>query len=76
MSKKFESVADALSYYGDPITKETEHFIRMFDDFFDCLNVRSLNEWQHKIKPNLKPYRSPNDSRLEVCVCCVFLKLV
>lgn len=60
-------MADALGYFGDPATKETEYFVRQFDRLFDCLNVRSLSEWAHKKKPDLKPYTSPEDSRLEVC---------
>lgn len=37
-----------------------------FDKFFDCLNVRSLDEWAKKKKPYLKPYRSSTDERLGV----------
>ena len=35
----------------------------MFNQFFDCLNVRSLSKQQ---KPDSLPYTSPNDKRLEV----------
>ena len=59
-------MADALAYFGDENTIETEKFIRMFDSFFDCLNVRSLSEWKSKLKPDLQPYTSPDDSRLKV----------
>ena len=38
----------------------------MFDKFFDCLNVRNLEEHRKKNKPNLKPYNSPMDGRLKV----------
>ena len=48
-----KSVCDAFSYFGDPTTKETEKFILMMDRFFDCLNVRSLNQWKEKRKPVL-----------------------
>ena len=34
--------------------------------FFDCLNVRDLNQWRIKKKSNLKPYFSKNDERLKV----------
>ena len=61
-----KSVADAFVYYGDTETKETETLCRMFDRFFDCLNVRSLSEWQKKKKPDLKPYSSSDDERLKV----------
>ena len=53
----------ALQYFGDPATRETEKFILMFDRFFDCLNVRSNSKQR---KPDLLPYTSPNDERLEV----------
>ena len=63
------SVADALDYFGDPATEETEKLIRYFDGLFDCLNVRSLSEWKTSWKPDRKLYTSPNDSRLEVSTC-------
>ena len=59
-------MADALAYFGDPRTEETEKFIRHFDKFFDCLKVRSFSEWKQTRKPDRKPYTSPNDLRLEV----------
>lgn len=61
-----KSVADAFAYFGDVSTTETETFVRNFDRLFDCLNVRSLSEWKAKAKPDLKPYSSPDDSRLTV----------
>ena len=63
-----KSAADAFAYFGDPVTSETEVFIRNFDRMFDCLNVRSLTEWQTTIKPDLKPYTTPDDARLEVAM--------
>ena len=60
------SVANALAYFGDTTTKETEIFIRNFNRLFDCLNVRSLSEWYEKRNPDLKPYKSPDDPRLKV----------
>jgi len=33
-------VADAFAYFADDSTTETERFIRYFDGFFDCMNVR------------------------------------
>jgi hypothetical protein len=60
-----KSVADAFSYYNDPATTETEAFIRRMDRLFDCLNVRNHSEWQQKRKEDLKPYTSPDDSRLK-----------
>ena len=37
-------MADALAYFGDPKTEEVERFIRYFDKFFDCLNVKSFGK--------------------------------
>ena len=59
-------MADAFRYFGDDETTETEVFARNFDRLFDCLNVRSLSEWKSKRKPDLKPYTTPDDSRLKV----------
>lgn len=66
------SVANAFAHFGDPETSETEHFIRQFDRFFDCLNVRSPTEGYQKRKESLKPYTSSDDARLVVC-CSVEL---
>ena len=68
-------MADALMYFGDPSTKETEQFIRHFDRFFDFLNVRSVSEWEHKRKPDLKPYSSKEDSRFNVSLINTFWSL-
>lgn len=38
----------------------------MFDRFFDCLNVRSYSEGIRHLKPDLLPFRTPKDTRLEV----------
>ncbi len=59
-------MADALAYFGDTLTSETEKFVRYFDRFFDCLNVRSITEGNRKWKADLQPYRSTNDPRLKV----------
>ena len=61
-------MANALNYYGDPDTTETREFVRNFDRFFDCLNVRCTQEGIQKRKPDLRPYRDPSDSRLTVSV--------
>ena len=71
-----KSVCDAFSYFDDPSTKETEKFIANFDRFFDCLNVRSASEWIRKRKSDLKPYSSPDDSRLKVKVKCIHLFII
>ena len=62
------TVAHALEHLGDDSTTETRLFIKNFDRFFDCLNVRSTTESILKRKPDLRPYRDPNDPRLSVSV--------
>ena len=56
-------MAECFAYYGDPETSETEIFVQLFDQFFDCLNIRSLSEWRLKGKPNLKPYNYNSNYR-------------
>lgn len=60
------SVSKALEYFNDPETKETQKFCKMFDRFFDCLNVRSYVEGEKKRKPDLLPYRTVKDIRFKV----------
>lgn len=67
-----KSVADAMSIEEDPVLQETETFIRNFDKFFDCMNARSMTECIYKRKPDLRPYRSTSDHRLNVCVFFFF----
>ena len=57
---------EAFEYFGDHSTKEIQKFVALLDRFFDCLNVRSLNEWAVKWKPDLKAYFSTDDTRLQV----------
>ena len=57
-------MANMLKFNGDSDTTETERFVRMFDQFFDCLNVRSPNEHVTKRKPYLKPYTSGTDESI------------
>ena len=60
------SVAEALALDGDPSTTETQRFVRMFNRFFDLLNVRSLSESIRHRRSDTWPYRDPNDERLKV----------
>ena len=60
------TTAEGLRVYGGEEMVETERFVRMFDKFFDCLNVRSPDEHQRRLKPNLKPYTRSDDERLTV----------
>ena len=53
-------------YASPDDTSEMEKFVRHMDKFFDCLNGRNLKEHVLRRKPNLKPYYSPEDSRLKV----------
>ena len=55
---------------------ETERFCRMFDDFFDMFNTRSVNEAKRKRKPNLSPYYNRDDPRLDVSFLQKILILV
>ena len=68
------SVANALEYFNDGTgdTSETQKFVKHFDRFFDCLNVRSMNECIQRRKPDLRPYRDPSDNRLKVHGLCYF----
>ena len=60
------SVSSALTYEGQQYTQETAKFCKMFNKFFDCLNVRSLDECVLKQKPDVRPYKYKDDSRLKV----------
>ncbi|XP_033114326.1 uncharacterized protein LOC117114745 [Anneissia japonica] len=55
------TVANALECHGQYYTASTAKFIRMFDTFFDCLNVSRLHQDSHSLKPALAPYRSSDD---------------
>ena len=45
---------------------QTIRFVRIFDRFFDCLNVTSLSGGRKALKADLYPYRTPHDTRFEV----------
>ena len=59
------TVAAVLKEFGSPDASETSNFCKMMDDFFDCLNVRSLKEHKLKRKPFLAPYTSVSGPRFE-----------
>ena len=67
------SVANALEYFGDPDTTETQTFVRNLDRFFDSFNVRCTQESIRKRKPDLRPYRDPSDSRFTVSLFWVYI---
>ena len=58
-----ESVFKALTAYGPPEAIDTAVFCRMFDNLFDCLNVKNTAEAVSKAKPFLKPYYFLNNER-------------
>ena len=60
------TVADALTFYDSDETTETRVFIRLVDQFFDCLNVRSKLEGKLKRKDARLPYKSPKDPHVKV----------
>ena len=60
------TVADALTYYDKPDTTQTRLFIRLFDQFFDCLNVTNKLEGVLKRKDLRLPYTSAKDQRFKV----------
>ena len=71
-----ESVADALKLQGYQSTSELEKFIRMFNKFFDILNVSDVFGGVKARNENLEPFRSANDVRLLVCLylyCHIFV---
>ena len=59
-----KSVADALEYYT--VSQTPLKHKDSSDRFFDMLNTRHLEEGIRKRKPDLAPYRTPDDSRLKV----------
>ncbi|CAC5356777.1 THAP9 [Mytilus coruscus] len=58
------SVANALEHLYDDSVSETVLFIRNFNKFFDCLNVRNLLEGCNKRNPDLEPFTGVDDPRL------------
>ena len=59
MSRK---VANGLDSFRPKESKATSKYIRVWDNFFDCANVRSTGEGVQKGKPFLYPY-SLSDGR-------------
>lgn len=49
-------MAEAFKEGGKPETKETERFIRMFDKFFDVVNVRSSLQKEGRSKAIQEDY--------------------
>ena len=57
-----------MKYYGIAGSAATQTFALFMDKFFDMLNVRSKREHVHTRKGDMKPYTSPTDERLQVCL--------
>ncbi len=51
---------------GGQTVTGTVKFIRIFDRWFDCLNVRSYREGFKKLKPDCEPYTDEKDLRFKV----------
>ena len=62
------TVADSLTFFNDEDTTETRLFIRLFDKFFDCLNVKSKFEGVLKRKDSRLPYTHIGDERFKVAM--------
>ena len=60
-------MADALVMQGFVHATKTREFIRLVDQFFDCLNVSQTFAGKKALKPALDPYKSDTDWRFEVC---------
>ena len=64
MANTFQALRELKISQTD--TTATEKFCRMFDKFFDIFNTRAIEEADRKRKPDLKPFYSSRDERLEV----------
>ena len=59
------TVSSVLQNFGSPGSSGTSKYCQMFDQFFDCLNVRSLEEHKRERKPMLAPYTDIGDARFQ-----------
>lgn len=60
-----QTVAVNLERYGMAGSEKAAELCKMADNFFDCLNVRSIEEGKRKRKPFLLPYSSVDDKRFK-----------
>ena len=58
-----ETTAKILQTFGATETSQTAKYCQMLDQFFECVNVRSLEKYQKKTNPFLKPCINENDER-------------
>ena len=52
-----------MTFCRIPGSAATQTFMLLLDSFLDMLNVRNSDEYTHKHREDLKPYRSPDDKR-------------
>ena len=57
------TMAAVLTKFGALEVSAIAKYCSMMDKFFDCFNVRSLQEHERKRKPLLAPYTDINDDR-------------
>ena len=56
-----KSVSGALFLFGGPEAEEIAVFVKMFDEWFDAVNVCNLSDDQYQRMPFKNPYRSGKD---------------
>ena len=60
------SVANALEISQGESARAAVEFVRIFDKFFDLMNIRSASEAIRTRKDNKLPYKAADDHRLIV----------
>ena len=58
-----ERAAKILQFFGTTATYQTTKYCQMLDQFFDCVNIISLEKHKKKTKPFLRPYINENNVR-------------
>lgn len=61
-------MAEAIALENDDNLRETERFVRLFNKFFDIMNIRCITEYVRTRNPDKKPFYDENDDRLKVCM--------
>ena len=59
------TMSAALTLFGGEECAATAKYCKIIDSFFDCFNVRSVNEGKFKSKPNSSPFKSTDDGRFD-----------
>ena len=72
-----ETVASALEFLDNDDTLETRTFIRIFDRFFDIMNIKSALQGKFKRKDIMEPFHKEDDFRFKVrnviILCTIFI---